>query len=82
VIVPEKMVLKITSFLVFCMRRIKARCKDLVKVTVKFVRRGTWGEKERSISCSSYRKREQGLKMVVPNSYLYIGELGEIRSQR
>jgi hypothetical protein len=40
------MVLKITLVLVSGRRRIQARCKDLVKVTVKFIRRGT-GEKRK-----------------------------------
>jgi hypothetical protein len=50
-------------------RRIQARHKDLVKVTVKFIRRGIRREKkQRNISCSLPRKWEQRLKMVVPNS--------------
>jgi hypothetical protein len=61
------MTLKITSVLVSG-RRIQARCKDLVKVTAKFIRRGTVGRKERSISCSPRQKWEQRLIMVVPNS--------------
>jgi hypothetical protein len=53
----EKKVLKITSVTVPS-RRIQARCKDLVKVTVKFIRRGTGRrrERERSISYSPHRK--------------------------
>jgi hypothetical protein len=63
------MLLKITSVLVSGRRRIQARHEDLVKVAVKFIRKGTGGEKrERSISCSLHRKWEQRLKMVVPNS--------------
>jgi hypothetical protein len=39
------MFLKMTSVLVSSRRRIQARCKDLVKVTVQFIRRGIRGEK-------------------------------------
>jgi hypothetical protein len=53
--VTRKMVLKITLVLVHC-RRIQARHKDLVKITLKFIRRGIEGRKERSISCSPHRK--------------------------
>jgi hypothetical protein len=49
----EKMVLKITLILASGRKRIQARCKDLVKVTVKLF---------------PHRKWEQRLKMVVPNS--------------
>jgi hypothetical protein len=41
------MILKTTSVLASGRRRIKARRKDLVKVTVKFIRRGTGGRRER-----------------------------------
>jgi hypothetical protein len=49
------MILKITLILA-SNRRVQARHKDLVKVMVKFIRRGTVGRKERSISCSPCRK--------------------------
>jgi hypothetical protein len=56
------MVLKIPSVLASGRRRTEARCKDLVKVTVRFIRRGTGGEKrERSISSSPHRTWEQRL---------------------
>jgi hypothetical protein len=45
--VAGKMELKITSVLASGRRRIQARCKDLVKVTVKYMRRGTVGRGER-----------------------------------
>jgi hypothetical protein len=78
---PEKSVPE--NYLSFCIhikRRTEARCKDLVEVAVKFVRRETWRRKEReiSISCSPCRRWEQRLKMVAPNSYFYIGELRKI----
>jgi hypothetical protein len=38
--VTRKMVLKITPVLASGRRRFQARCKDLVKVTVKFIRKG------------------------------------------
>jgi hypothetical protein len=41
------MILKMTSVLASCKRRIQARCKDLEIVTVKFIRRGPEGRKER-----------------------------------
>jgi hypothetical protein len=53
--VNRKMILKITLILAYN-RRVQARHKDLVKVMVKFIRRGTVGRKERSISCSPCRK--------------------------
>jgi hypothetical protein len=37
------MALKIASVLVSGRRGIQARCNDLVKATVKFIRRGTGG---------------------------------------
>jgi hypothetical protein len=47
VLLQEKMILKITLVLASGRRRIQARCKDLVKATVKFIRRGTVGRKKR-----------------------------------
>jgi hypothetical protein len=41
----KKIILKVTSVLASGRRRIQARCKDLVKVTVKFIRRGIRGRK-------------------------------------
>jgi hypothetical protein len=47
----EKMILKITSVPASGRRRIQATRKDLVKVTVKLIRRRTvGGKRERSIS--------------------------------
>jgi hypothetical protein len=79
----ENMVLKITSVLVSVRRIIQARHKDLVKVTVKFIRKGIRlqqtesrlslereqkGEKERDVFYSPRKKWEQKLKVVVPDS--------------
>jgi hypothetical protein len=79
---PEKDDAEITLVLASS-RRIRARHKDLVKVTVKFIRRGAGGEKrERSISCSPCRKWGQRLKMVVPNSDFILESWGEYTGQR
>jgi hypothetical protein len=48
----KKKVLKITLALVSGRRKIQARCKNLVKVRVKFIRRGTGRRKERETNIS------------------------------
>jgi hypothetical protein len=46
------MVLKITSVLAFYRKRVQARCKDSVKVTVKFIRRGIFFQQTKDYLCS------------------------------
>jgi hypothetical protein len=67
-------------------RRIQARCKDLVKVIVRFLRKGYifsrlkaqqgqgWRERERGISYSPCGKWEQKLNMVKPISWSYTAD--------
>jgi hypothetical protein len=76
----KKMMLKITSVLVSSRRRIKAIQKDLVKVTLKFIRRGKRGKKrEREVfpvphAENGSKDSNGGPQLLV----LYCGELGKI----
>jgi hypothetical protein len=65
------MILKITLVLVSGRRRIQARCKNLVKVIVKFSRKGTVGRKERE-KHFLFPKQEMGAKTQTGGPQLLI----------